>query len=214
MIKHFFAWGAALVIASAAAAQPRLNPPPPAKAGAAVGKAAPAFTLTDIDGKTHNLSDYTGKVVVLEWFNAGCPWSGKKSPRSVHATGRVKNLVSEAKKAQPEIIYLLIDSSANRDKETVIKENKAARDEFGIKQPILIDHDGKVGKAYGAKTTPHMFVIGPDGKLMYAGAFGERQVKKGDKDDNFVINAINKMKAGEPVEPAQTRPWGCGVKYN
>lgn len=220
MIRHMTQRALALAAATVAigfasglaTAQPKLTPPVPNTAQ--VGKPAPAFTLTDIDGKSHSLADYKGKVVVLEWFNAGCPWSGKNSPRSVHTTGRIKQLVAAAKQTQPDVVYLLIDSSADRKRETVIEQDKAARTEHGISQPILIDYDGKVGKAYGAKTTPHMFVIGADGVLQYAGAFGAKNVKAGESDDNFVLNAIKKMKAGEAVEPARTRSWGCGVKYN
>ena len=214
--KRVFAFAAATasigLLVAATTAPPKLTPP--SKKIAEVGKTAPAFTLTDIDGKSHSLADYKGKVVVLEWFNAGCPWSGQSSPRSVHTTGRIKQLVASAKQAQPDVVYLLIDSSANREKETVIAQDKAARTEHGIKQPILIDYDGKVGKSYGAKTTPHMYVIGADGVLRYSGALGARQVKEGEPDGTFVLNAIKKMKSGEAVEPASTRPWGCGVKYN
>lgn len=220
MIRHITKWAIAFaaatvaigLIGAATTAPPKLTPP--AKKTAEVGKTAPAFTLIDIDGKSHSLADYKGKVVVLEWFNAGCPWSGKNSPRSVHGTGRIKQLVASAKQTQSDVVYLLIDSSADRKKETVIAQDKAARTTHGIKQPILIDYDGKVGKSYGAKTTPHMYVIGADGVLQYSGALGARQVKDGEPDASFVLNAIKKMKSGEAVEPARTRPWGCGVKYN
>lgn len=216
MTTRVFAIAAASVavglVAVTTAAPPKLTPP--AKVTAEVGKPAPAFTLTDIDGTSHSLADYKGKVVVLEWFNAGCPWSGKSSPRSVHATGRIKQLLAAAKETQPDVVYLLIDSSADRKKATVIEHDKAARAKHGITQPILIDHDGKVGKLYQAKTTPHMFVIGADGVLQYTGALGAKKVAAGESDDSFVLNAIKKMKAGEAVEPARTRAWGCGVKYN
>ena len=110
-------------------------------------------------------------------------------------------------------MYLLVDSSANRDKATVVNENKAARAKFGIKQPILIDHDGKVGRVYGARTTPHMYVIDAKGVLQYNGAFGDRKAKPDGSEQNFVLAAIKNLKDGKPVTPAQTRPWGCGVKY-
>jgi peroxiredoxin len=209
------ALAATLLCTGTLAAQPRTGPPTRGSesAGAVVGKTAPTFTLTDVDGKAHTLADYKGKVVVLEWFNAGCPWSGKESRNSVHATGRVKKLIEGAKKVQPDVVYLLIDSSADRPKEKIVEEDKAARTKFSITQPILIDHDGKVGKAYGARTTPHMFVIDAEGVLRYSGAFGARQMKPGGESHNFVLAAISKMKAGEAIEPAQTRPWGCGVKY-
>ena len=122
-------------------------------------------------------------------------------------------LVAAAKETNADVVYLLIDSSADRPKETIIEQNKSAREKFEIKQPMLVDHDGKVGRLYGARTTPHMFVIDGEGVLQYSGAFGDKRVKEDGSENNFVLVALEKLKAGEPVEPGQTRPWGCGVKY-
>lgn len=212
MILKSLAAVAALLCAGTLAAQPITSPPKPT-GPAKIGQPAPAFTLTDIDGKKHNLADYKGKTVVLEWFNAGCPWSGRESPQSVHANGRVKKLVAAAKKTQSNVVYLLIDSSADRPAEKVAEENKAARAKYGIKQPMLMDYDGKVGRQYGARTTPHMFLIDGEGVLRYSGAFGEKRPKEDGTYANFVLVAIENLKAGKPVAPGQTRPWGCGVKY-
>lgn len=212
MILKSLAAAAAILCAGTLVAQPITSPPKPTTK-ATIGEPAPAFTLTDIDGKTHNLSDYKGKTVVLEWFNAGCPWSGRDSAQSVHATGRVKKLIAAAKKTHADVVYLLIDSSADRTKETIIEQDKAAREQFEIKQPMLVDHDGTVGRLYGARTTPHMFVIDGEGVLRYSGSFGDKRAKEDGSENNFVLVALEKLKAGEPVEPGRTRPWGCGVKY-
>lgn len=213
MIRTTLACIAAFGLVAVLSAAPPKTAPARSHTKAAVGKPAPAFALTDIDGQTHTLSQYKGKIVVLEWFNANCPWSGKSSPRSVHVTQRIKQLVAAVKKAQPDVVYLLVDSSADRKKETVIEQDKAARTKLGITQPILIDYDGTVGMAYGAKTTPHMFVIGADGVLAYSGALGAQKVKDGEPEESFVLKAVQNLKTGEAVSPANTRSWGCGVKY-
>jgi peroxiredoxin len=178
----------------------------PAKA-AKVGSAAPAFTLTDLAGKKHTLASLKGKTVVLEWFCSKCPWSGKKSPRSVHSTGQVKTLVADLKKADPNVVYLTIDSSANMSKSDVIANDSKLKKEYEIAGPVLVDYDGTVGKAYGAKTTPHMFVIDKEGVLRYSGAFSDR-----DKQ-NYVLDAVIALQAGTAPKPATTKAWGCGVKY-
>lgn len=174
---------------------------------AKVGSAAPAFKLPDLEGKDISLADFKGKTVILEWFCSGCPWSGKSSPRSVHSTGQVKNLIAEIKKTDPDAVYILVDSTANMPKDKVISIDKGLKSKYGMKTPILIDYDGKVGKAYGAQTTPHMYVIDKKGVLRYQGAFGDR-----DKE-NYVLNAVKAVKAGENPKPATTKAWGCGVKY-
>ena len=176
-------------------------------AAAKVGSAAPAFKLPDLEGKDISLADFKGKTVILEWFCSGCPWSGKDSPRSVHSTGQVKNLIAEIKKIDPDAVYLLVDSTANMPKDKVIATDKRLKAQYGMQTPILIDYDGKVGKAYGAQTTPHMYVIDKKGILRYQGAFGDRA------KENYVLNAVKAVKAGENPKPATTVAWGCGVKY-
>ena len=174
---------------------------------AKVGAAAPAFTLTDLAGKEHTLASLKGKTVVLEWFCSGCPWSGKESRKSVHSTGQVKTLVADIKKADPDVVYLVIDSTANMSKSNVIATDTKLKAEYGITGPILVDYDGKVGKAYGAKTTPHMFVIDKDGVLQYSGAFSDHGKR------NYVLDAVKAVKEGKSPQPATTKAWGCGVKY-
>ena len=174
---------------------------------AKVGAPAPAFTLTDLSGKEHSLKDFKGKTVVLEWFCATCPYSGKASGRSVHSTGQVKGLMGNLKKADSDVVYLLIDSTANKSMEDVVKSDKAFKTANDLKAPILIDHTGKVGKAYGARSTPHMFVIDKEGVLQYQGAFSDQG------KNNYVLNAVEAINSGKTPSPATTKPWGCGIKY-
>ena len=174
---------------------------------AKVGAPAPAFTLTDLSGKEHSLKDFKGKTVVLEWFCATCPYSGKASGRSVHSTGQVKGLMGSLKKADPDVVYLLVDSTGNKSKDDVVKSNKAFKSSSDLKAPILIDHTGTVGKAYGARSTPHMYVIDKDGVLQYQGAFSDQG------KTNYVLNAVEAIKAGKTPTPSTTKSWGCGIKY-
>jgi peroxiredoxin len=210
-------WSAVVLaaIASLVVATPVPTPTPAAPTKAKVGQKAPAFSLTDTDGKQHALKDYAGKIVVLEWFNADCPFSGKDGRKSVHATGRAAALRKQLKIVDPGIVYLLIDSTAHRKtKPDIIATDKAARTQWKIDAPILIDFDGKVGRAYSAKTTPHMFIIDEAGVLRYEGAFDDNQ-RNADRDDttNYVLAAVKKLKAGESPSPSHVKQWGCSVKY-
>jgi len=178
---------------------------------AEIGKAAPAFTLKDTDGKSHSLSDFKGKIVVLEWFCPTCPYSGGNGGRSVHDNGSVKKLVKNLKSVDGDVVYLLIDSSTAKMRmsaDQLAKKDAEVKKKMGITSPILIDGDTSVAKAYGAKSTPHMFVIDGDGVLRYQGAFSDQ------KNTNYVLGAVKSIKAGKPVEPTHVRQWGCGVKYN
>jgi peroxiredoxin len=175
---------------------------------AKVGETAPAFKLMDLDGKEHTLADFKGKTVVLEWFSSKCPWSGSKSGNSIHSTGQVTKMMTELKKVDPDVVYLAIDSTARgMSREAVISADKKAVSNLKIAVPVLVDFDGKTGKAYGAKTTPHMYVIDGMGKLRYSGALGDRKSK------NYVVDAVTAIKNGSTVSPSETRPYGCGVKY-
>lgn len=179
----------------------------PAKV-AKVGEAAPTFKLMDLNGKAHDLADFKGKIVVLEWFSSKCPWSGAKSGNSIHSTGQVNKMMTELKKVDPNVVYLAIDSTARgMSRDAVVSADKKAVDSLKIASPVLIDFDGKTGKAYGAKTTPHMYVIDGTGKLRYSGALGDRKTK------NYVVDAVTAIKNGSTVSPSETRPYGCGVKY-
>lgn len=134
------------------------------EASAKVGEAAPTFTLPDLDGNSISLADYAGKTVVLEWFNPDCPFV-------VYAhgdDGPLANLAREQSEAG--IVWLAINSGAEGKQGHGAERNRKAREDWKLDHPILLDENGAVGQTYGAKTTPQMFVIDPDGKIAYAGA--------------------------------------------
>ena len=176
-----------------------------------VGEQAPAFTLKDTSGKTHSLSDYKGKFVVLEWFNEGCPFVKKH-----YTSGNMQKLQKEY--TGKDVVWLSINSSAEGQQGHVTPETapKTMSDWKMDATKILLDHDGKVGKTYGAKTTPHMFVINPEGKLVYQGAIDSKPTANAaDVDDaeNYVKVALDNSMAGKPVSTTSTKPYGCSVKY-
>src|SRR6266566_4779804 len=173
-------------------------------AAAQVGKPAPDFTATDINGKTHKLSDYKGKIVVLEAYNLDCPFCANH-----FKTGAMQELQQWA--ASKDVVWLLVNSAGQhsgsyRDAAAAKKE----WDELKIKATAWIDdNDGKVGKLYGMKTTPHMFVIDKNGVLAYEGAIDDRPSPEGDPRTarNYVREAIGKLTAGEKVTVTQTKSY-------
>ena len=200
-------------LAGAASVATALPAPPPAAAKttavARIGEAAPAFTLKDLEGKEHSLSDFKGKIVVIEWFCPTCPYSGGKSRNSIHTTGQVKKLHEDLKKVDEDVVYLTIDSSTHKMRmsaEDLTKKDAELAKTLGIKTPILIDADTSVAKAYQAKTTPHCYVIDGEGVMRYMGAFSDQA------ETNYVLKAVTAVKNGSTVSPAETRPFGCGVK--
>lgn len=176
-----------------------------------VGTDAPAFTLTDTSGKKHSLADYKGKFVVLEWFNEGCPFVKKH-----YTSGNMQKLQQEY--TGKDVVWLSISSSAEGQQGHMTPENAPKTiSEWNMNATkVLLDHDGKVGKLYGAKTTPHMFVIDKQGKLVYQGAIDSKATaNKADVADaeNYVRVALDNSMAGKPVTNASTKPYGCSVKY-
>ena len=171
------------------------------KADAAkVGSPAPAFTLKDSAGKDVSLSDFKGKVVVMEWMNPGCPvCKGKMED------GSVAKMMSDSKAINSDVVFLFINSTASMASKPAESGDYLAKNK--ISAPALIDGDGAVGHAYGAKTTPHCFVVDASGMLAYAGAIDDQ----GDK--NYVVSTVQALKDGKPVSPATTKAYGCGVKY-
>ena len=129
---------------------------------AKVGEAAPAFSLPDLDGKPVALADFAGKTVVLEWFNPDCPFV-----KYAHGDGPLKDMAKQ--QSQAGVVWLAINSGAAGKQGNGVERNREAKQEWAMEHPILIDEDGTVGHSYGAATTPHMFVINPEGKLVYAG---------------------------------------------
>lgn len=176
-------------------------------ASAKIGEQAPDFALKDTDGKEHKLSDYKGKIVVLEWFNPGCPFIKLHHEKQSTFADLYKDYHGK------DVVILAINST-NADHADYGKDAQAKKD-WKIEYPILSDANGKVGHAYGAKTTPHVFVIDKDGKLAYSGAIDNdaRMQKQGDDKVNYVRNALDELLAGKAVSKAETRPYGCSVKY-
>lgn len=184
---------------------------PSAAGPAQVGAPAPDFTLTDLDGKSVTLSELRGKTVVLEWFNPGCPFV-----RNSHTTGSLKGL---AEKHAPEgVVWLAINSGGAGKQGAGVEANREGVKQFGMQYPVLIDDTGKVGQLYGAERTPHMYVINPEGVLVYKGAIdnspdGEGQSPEGGKLVNYVDGAIGAIRSGAKVTPEETKAYGCSVKY-
>jgi peroxiredoxin len=183
----------------------------PAVQSPVLGKPAPDFTLKDLAGKEVKLSSFKGKVVVLEWFNPGCPFVQKS-----HTVG---SLVDTAKRhIKDGIVWLAINSGAKGKQGNDLAMNAEAAKTWSITHPVLRDEAGAVGKAYGATNTPNMFVIDKAGKVVYAGAIdnspdGERKSPEGGTLINYVDAALGDVAAGRPVKTSVTKPYGCGVKY-
>ncbi len=176
-----------------------------------IGAAAPDFSLPDTGGKTHALSQYHGKYVVLEWTNPDCPFVrkhyGSGNMQSLQKTYRAKG-----------VVWLTIDSSAPGKQGNYSADELAKWDKSQGAAPtaVLLDTDGRAGREFGAKATPHMFVINPKGELIYEGAIDS--IASADKEDiqkatNYVKAALDEAMAGKPVTTAQTRAYGCGIKY-
>jgi peroxiredoxin len=180
---------------------------------AAESRPAPDFKGKDADGKEHSLADYKGKVVVLEFTNPGSPVSGKPGcPFMVgrYEKGVMQKLQDKVKGMGAE--YLAVNSSNFNTAE----DSKKIAEKFSIKVPTLVDSDGTIGKAFGAKTTPHMFVIGKDGNIAYDGALNENRSPDADKDadsKNFVEEAVAAAVKGETPAVTKTESYGCSVKY-
>ncbi len=183
----------------------------PSGAAAVVGEPAPAFTLADTNGQTHSLADLKGKTVVLEWWNYECPFVGKH-----YGSGNMQKLQKEW--TAKGVVWLTVSSSAPGKQGYVdaTKANAWMKEKGAAPSAVLLDHDGKVGRAYGAKTTPHMFVIDLTGKVVYAGGIDDKPST--DQADiatakNFVSAALAEVTAGKRVTMAISQAYGCSVKY-
>jgi peroxiredoxin len=197
-MKRFIALAAASAFSAGAAAS------------AVVGQPAPAFNVTDLAGKPVSLADYKGKTVVLEWHNFGCPFVQKHY--------RSNNMQALQKKYGADVVWLAVNST-----------NKGASDwmeaapltaelkRFGAAPAhYLVDEPGRMGIAYGAKTTPHMYIIDPTGKVVYNGAIDDKRSTNPEDvktSRNYVAAALDELKAGKPVTTASTTPYGCTIKY-
>jgi len=178
---------------------------------AAVGSAAPNFTLTDSNGQQHSLSDFEGKYVVLEWLNHDCPFVVKH-----YETGNMQMLQRTV--TEDGGVWLSIISSAPGKQGYLTSEeaNKLSEEKNAAHTGLLFDPEGTVGKMYGAKTTPHMYIINPEGELIYAGAIDDKpSTRKSDVEGahNYVMAALTQAKAGEEITNPTTTAYGCSVKY-
>src|SRR5207247_4975661 len=180
------------------------DPPP-------VGSAAPDFSVTDASGKTHSLSQYKGKYVVLEWFNPECPFVKKH-----YGSGNMQKLQQQY--TGQGVVWRTIDSNAPGTEGNITPEQaqKIAESWKTHQTALLLDSEGKAGRAYGAKNTTNMVVVSPEGKIAYEGAIDSIATPNPadiPNSSNYVKAALDESLAGKPVTTPQTKPYGCSVKY-
>jgi len=198
--------GAGLALITAA-----VLPTTTAHAAATVGQAAPDFTLRDTGGKTVRLSDFRGRHVVLEWTNPGCPFVQKH-----YRSGNLPALQKEA--VAKNVVWLAINSTAP-DHGDYLSPPQLARwmgEQRAAASATLMDEDGRVGQAYGARTTPHMYLIDPQGRLIYAGGIDSipsARIEDIARATNHVRQALDEALAGKPVSRPTAPPYGCSIKY-
>lgn len=182
-----------------------------AQAAAVVGQAAPDFTLKDASGKTVQLSDFKGKHVVLEWTNPGCPFVRKH-----YNSG---NMPATQKEAMGKgVVWLAINSTETASSDYLEPAKLVAwmKERQSVPSATLMDESGSAGKAYGARTTPHMYIVNPQGQLIYAGGIDSIPSSRADdiaKATNYVRVGLNEALAGKPLTAATTQPYGCTIKY-
>ena len=181
----------------------------PALAGVLPGEEAPDFTLTDTVGNEHQLDSYLqdGKIVVLEWFNPDCPFIVKH-----HKKNKTMN-EAYAKVKEQDVVWLAINSSAKGKQGYGLERNQKAVKDFEMPFPVLLDPTGEVGLSYGAKTTPHMLVITPDGTVAYNGAIDDNSSVATLGKTNHLLAALHNLLQDNDVKIAETKPYGCSVKY-
>lgn len=190
-----------------------------AQSQATVGETAPDFTLTDLDGTEHSLSDYEGSYVVLEWLNFQCPYVAQH-----YGSGHMPEL--QKTYTDEEVVWLSIVSSAEGKQgyhpPEQMKEQKEENN--GQMSAILMDTSGEVGQMYGAQTTPHMYIISPEGELLYKGGIDDwatadtgnpvpSETYITEEATNYVENTFSQVRNGEEVSPKTAQPYGCSVKY-
>ena len=177
-----------------------------------IGKSAPNFSLPDTAGKNVSLADFKGKYVVLEWYNPDCPFVGKH-----YKSGNMQTLQKEF--TSKGVAWISIDSSAPGEQGNYPPNqlNAISARDGAARTALLLDPDGKVGRLYGAKTTPDMYIINPSGILVYKGAIdNKRSTDLADVKTatNYVKVALEEVMTGKPVSTVSTQPYGCSVKYN
>lgn len=180
------------------------------QAAVKIGDTAPAFTLKDFHGNEVSLSDFAGKTIVLEWMNPGCPFV-RKFYTEPHMPGFQKAA------AEMGVVWIAINSTVPTHGDYLTPQQSVEwATEHGFNGIWLMDPDGTVGRAYGATRTPEMFIINPEGKIVYMGAIDSiRDARPASvpQAENFVMAALKSLKAGEPIATPQTIPYGCTIKY-
>jgi hypothetical protein len=194
-----FALVASIMVAAPAVAEPQ------------IGQAAPNFRLNDVNGRAVSLSDFRGKTVVLEWNNPDCPFVKKH-----YNSGNMQR--TQAAAAADGVVWLTINSSApgNQGHMTPAQAQTVTGAQQSRRTAYLLDPSGQVGKSYGARTTPHMYIINPAGALVYMGGIDDKPTPNPADINgarNHVLAALGELKAGRSVSVPATRPYGCSVKY-
>lgn len=203
---------APVTAASAPSASPTAAPAAaPTIAKAEVGKPAPDFELKDTEGTPVKLSSFKGKVVVLEWWNPGCPFV-----KAAHTKGSLKTAAKDASKKG--VVWLAINSNGEGKQGFGAEANRAGKKAFDVTHPVLLDESGAVGHAYGATNTPHVMIVDEAGTLVYRGAVdnspdGEGESPEGGKLVSYVDATLADLAAKRPVAKPETRAYGCSVKY-
>jgi len=199
-----------LVLTLASCAPGSAEEPPTGQtlARAEVGRPAPAFTLPDLDGNQVSLADHAGEVVVLEWFSPECPFVVY-----AHTEGPLASL--PGKWTGNGVVWLAINSNAPGTQGSDPSVNRTAAAEWGLPNSVLLDPEGSVGRAYGAKNTPQMFIVGRDGTLVYNGAVDNapRGRVQGKTHEMWLDDALTDVLNGVAVRRANNQPYGCTVKY-
>jgi hypothetical protein len=199
------------VMAAAVALGATLLMNAPAEAAVNVGQRAPDFVAVDVTGKQHRLSDFAGKYVVLEWTNPGCPFVRKH-----YGAGNMQSTQKAA--ADKGVVWLAINSTERAASDYLPAPQLAAwmKEKAAAASHVLMDEDGTIGRAYGARTTPHLYIVDPKGVLVYAGGIDsiasarESDIKSA---TNYVNQALGEAFGGKPITAAATRAYGCSIKY-
>lgn len=211
MMKHSFTTAARSGFAALAVTAVLALGAAEVHAQALIGKPAPAFTLTSVDGKPVSLADYRGRHVVLEWNNPHCPFVVKH-----YGSGNMQSL--QKRFTADNVAWLVINSTNASHSEYMAPAALAAwmKEQGGAATAVMLDADGKIGRAFGARVTPHMYVIDPQGTLVYAGAIDDkRSANPADVKtaNNYVVQALMQVRAGQPLTAASTTAYGCTIKY-
>lgn len=184
----------------------------PSKAAVEIGHAAPEIEATDINGDAFKLSDHRGKIVVLEWTNKGCPFVHKH-----YDSGNMQKLQKEALGEGVEWVSIISSAEGKQGYVTPEEAKAWLAEQHSEPTTQILDPSGTIGNAYGAKTTPHMFVIDAEGKIAYMGAIDSDSSPRPESIEgatNYVTAAIDALKAGAQPEITSTAPYGCSVKYD